>query len=164
MECSMNRSKNFFAAMGVVMTLALGFCACENNAQPNPSDSFVGKYDYVVAGQVDLYAGTLKFVSVPMDNQGELSIIPGDEANTVRVIVENDTTIGHVSGDYLFLDPTSSYEMYGQLGMNMTFTYSKATLRNDSLTFKTDVDIIATFKDYDLSGKGQVDVVAVRKR
>ena len=155
--------KDFLAGIAAMMSLVLVMSSCENNSQKNPGDSFVGKYNYVSSGQVDLYAGALKFSSLPMDNEGELSIVPADEPNTVHVIVENDTTIGHISGEYLFMDPIEATQTFGELEMTLSFTYTKATLRNDSLTFKTNVDVKAIFKDYDLSGKGEVDVIAMRQ-
>ena len=149
-----------FAVVAAVVALS----ACENKGpKTDPRDVFVANYAFTSTGEIDLYVGDLKIITAPLDQRGEFSIVLGNEANTVFVISGNDTALAYVSGNNLFMDPTTDRATYGEMEMELNFTYGKATLEEDVLILPSDVDVIATYRDYNLSGHGQVEVVATKK-
>lgn len=138
--------------------------ACERASQNDPRNAFVGDYSFTSNGSIDLfYADSLKFITVPMSEKGEMSIVLATEPNDVWIIAENDTSLGHISGNYLFIDSLDVVETFGKIDMNLSFKYGKATLSHDTLSFPTDVVITASYQDKNLSGVGKVDVVAIKK-
>ena len=129
----------------------------------NDIATFIGNYSFYSSGSVDLYADSTKIVSYPMNEEGEMSIAPATKPDEVMVIAGNDTSIGHVSDNYLLIEPTTAVEKFGEMDMNLSFTYGKATFTNRVLTFPTNVTITATYQDMTFSGYGQVDIVAIKK-
>ena len=155
--------KCFIRTCAILMAV-FTLCACEGPNSQDPREAFVGDYTFTSTGQVDLYAGSFKFASVPMDEKGELSIALATKTDEVWIIAENDTTPGHVSGNNLFMDPATVEETFGEIVMTLAFTYGKATLNHDTLSFPTNVVITATYQDKSLSPNGQVDIVAIKKQ
>ena len=158
--------KNYFSRTCTVLMTLLLLTACEKATEPQPKDpreAFIGNYSFYSSGSVDLYADTTKIGSYPMNEEGEMSIAPATEPNDVMVIAENDTSIGHIADGYLLIEPTTAVEKFGEMDMNLSFTYGKATLNNRVLTFPTNVTITATYQDMTFSGYGQVDIVAIKK-
>ena len=155
--------KSAFAILLAILT----FTACERSKEEEPStdprDVFVGDYSFESTGNIDLYAGAVKVVTVPMDQKGELAIAPGDEDDTVWVIASGDSVLAYVHDNQLFMDPTEEETSIGELAMELSFTYSKATLKDNKLSFSSDVEITASYKDYSLFGTGKVDIVATKK-
>ena len=156
----------------VAMVAAATLCGCEGgkNTEPqeeepkvDPREAFVGEYTFTSTGNIDLYAGTLKLFTIPMDNKGEMNITLSDSTNAVWVRAENDSTIAFVSGNNLFMEPTTDETTFGELVMQLAFTYGKGTLENDTLSMDTYVAIQASYRDRSLSGNGKVGIVAVRK-
>lgn len=158
------RHINFITRTLAVLMAVWMLSACEREKQTDPRDAFIGKYSFVTKGNIDLYAGSLKIATFPMNEKGELSIsAAASNPNDVVVVAENDTTIGHISGNYLFLDPTSAVETFGIIDMHLDFTYGKATLSNNTLSFVTEVAISASYNDMSLTGNGKVDIVATKE-
>jgi hypothetical protein len=143
-----------------VLTLS----ACERASQPKDArDAFVGDYTFTSTGSVDIFAGKLKVYTIPMSETGELSIAKDSVPNRVMMVAGNDTSYGRVSDNYLFLDSLKAVETYGEIEMNLSFTYGKATLSHDTLSLPSYVIISASYQSMTLSGSGQVDVMAVKK-
>ena len=169
----MKHMKKSWNRIGVIMAMmaAVTLCGCEGgkNTEPqeepkvDPREAFVGEYAFTSKGDIDLYAGVLKLLTIPMDQQGDMTITPGDSVNTVWVIAGEDSTKAYVSGENLFMDPTKEEMTYGEVVMELSFTYGKATLSNDTLSLATDVEISATFRERGLTGSGKVDIVAVKR-
>lgn len=156
----MNNLIKTCAIFMAVLTLS----ACERASQPKDArDAFVGDYTFTSTGSVDIFAGNLKMFTVPMHETGELSIAKDSVPNRVMMVAENDTSYGYVSNNYLFLDSLKAVETYGEIDMNLSFTYGKATLSHDTLSIPTNVVITASYQDKNLSGVGKVDVVAIQK-
>lgn len=156
----------YFTKACVVLSAVLTLVACEGSKQgpsSDPRDAFIGDYTFVSDGDIDLYAGALKLFTIPLDQSGEMSIAYGNESNTVWVIAEGDSTIAYVSGNQMFMDPTTDEATFGELVMHLSFTYGKATLDGKQLSWTFDVEIAAEYKTYSLSGSGQVDIVATKK-
>ena len=146
--------------MAVVMLLA----ACEGTTpQTDPREVFVGDYSFSSKGDIDLYAGKTKIFTVPLDKEGEMSITLSDQANAVWIVAEGDTAIAYVSGNQLFMDPTTEDIQYGDVNLHLKFTYGKATLEENQLTLPTDVEVSATYQSLSVSGSGKVDVSATKK-
>lgn len=157
--------KNDLTRTCAVLMMILLLTACERASQPqiDPREAFVGTYSFVSTGSVDIFADGKKLSTIPMNQQGELSIELAQELGEVMVIAENDTSIGHVSANYLYIDPITVQETFGQLDLTLSFTYGKATLSNKVLSFPTNVSISAVYQDKTLSGSGQVDITAIKK-
>ncbi len=153
----------FFAILLAILT----FAACDRSKEEEPStdprDIFVGDYSFVSTGSIDLYASGVKVYTVPMNEKGNLSIALGKEANTVWVIAAGDTTLAYVSNNQLLMEPIEDEATFGDLVMEMSFTYGKATLKDNQLSWTSDVDITASYKEHILSGIGTVDIVATKK-
>ena len=155
----MNNLIKTFAIFMAVLTLS----ACERASQPKDArDAFVGDYTFTSTGSVDIFAGKLKVFTIPMSETGELSIAKDSVPNRVMMIAGNDTSYGRVSDNYLFLDSLKAVETFGEIDMNLSFTYGKATLSYDTLSIPTNVVITASYQDKNLSGVGKVDVVAIK--
>lgn len=62
----------------------------------------------------------------------------------------------------------TSVLLLAALVMDLSFTYGKATLKEDTLSFVTNVDITATYSSdtldipLKLTGKGKTDIVAIK--
>ncbi len=167
----MNMFAKYLKRTSVLLLAALVMSACEGSKEGPKKDAreaFVGDYSFVSTGSIDLYAGALKVLAVPMNEEGFLSIALADEENAVWMIVEKDSSLGHVAGDGLFLEPTTARETFKKLVMDLSFTYGKATLQEDTLSFVTNVDITATYSSDtlgildNLAGKGQTTIVATK--
>ncbi len=152
----------FFALLLAILT----FAACDRSKEEpstDPRDIFVGDYSFESVGSIDLYAGLVKVVTVPMDQKGELSIVSGDKDDMVWIIASGDTALAYVSDNQLLMEPTEDEATFGDLVMEMSFTYGKATLKDNQLSWTSDVDITASYKEHILSGIGTVDIVATKK-
>lgn len=152
----------YFTRLCAVLLAVMLLSACER-AQKDTRTDFVGDYSFVSKGSIDLYAGSLKLITIPMDRSGEMTISPGDDPSHVWVVASGDSTLGHVSGKELFMDPTTDQSTYGNIVMDLSFKYGKATLKNDMLSWATDVEIMATYMSQTVSGVGTVDIVATKK-
>jgi len=152
----------YFTKVFAVVMAALMLTACEGNKK-DPREAFVGDYTFTSKGNIDLYAGTLKLFTIPMDNTGELSIVLGKEENNLWVVSDGDTIQAYASGNQLFMDPTSEQTTFKELVLDLSFTYGKATLVENQLSWTSDVAITATYKGRNLVGSGKVDIVATKK-
>ena len=149
-----------------ILLAILTFAACDRSKEEpstDPRDIFVGDYSFESVGSIDLYAGLVKVVTVPMDQKGELSIVPGDKDDMVWIIASGDTALAYVSDNQLLMEPTEDEATFGDLVMEMSFTYGKATLKDNQLSWTSDVDITASYKDHLFLGSGKVDIVATKK-
>ena len=157
-------TKNLAKVCAILMTV-LTFAACEGSKQEptDPRNAFVGNYSFVTTGNIDLYAGSKKIVTVPLDKKGDMSITLGEVSNTVWIISSGDSALAYVSDNQLFMDPSVDEMTFGELVMHLSFTYGKATLNNETLTWNSEVEITASYKDLTLTGSGQVEIVATKK-
>ena len=145
-----------------VLLAALMLSACENTMK-DYREPFLGDYTFVSKGSVDMYDGATKLISIPMNEMGTLSILPGDDLNHVWVVAEGDSTLARVSDNELFMDPTTDVSKFGEVVMELSFTYGTATLEGDRLSFVTDVTVKATYQSQSLYGTGEVEIVATKK-
>lgn len=155
--------KKYLTRAFVVLSAALTLVACEGT-KTDPRQAFVGDYNYVTTGDIDLYAGGVKIYTFPMDQEGEMSIALAEKENAVWVKVMGDSTIAYVSGKQLFMDPSYEEAVYNDLVMNVKFVFSKAELVENQLAFTADVEINATYREtINANGSGTVNIVATKK-
>ena len=62
--------------------------ACERPADNDPRKAFVGDYTFVSKGNIDLNAGGLKVITVPLDKEGEMSLSLADKDNELLMVAE----------------------------------------------------------------------------
>lgn len=151
----------YFTRTCAILLATLLMSACEGTKK-DVREPFIGEYTFVSTGDVDLYAGVLKITTIPMNEEGKLSIFAADEPNQVWMVAGEDTTLGHVKGNELYLDSLNAQSTYNNLVLNISFTYEKATLEGNQLSWVTNAKISATYNALYLSGIGKVNIVATK--
>ena len=148
----------------ILCLAALMIAACERAADNDPREVFVGDYTFVSKGNIDLYADSLKVITVPLDKKGEMSLSLADKDNELWMVAEGDSTIARLSDGRLFIDPATEQQTFKNLVLTLSYTYTPVTLENDQLSLTSDVEATATYKEtYTLSGRGQVNITATKK-
>ena len=156
------RMKNWKFICTIVMVAAV-LCGCERG-QVDPRVAFVGDYSYVSTGEVDLYLGGVPVgEQLPLDNEGEFTLVLGEASNEILMIEENDTTVAVVSNNTIYLEPLTQIESMGEVDMEITYDYGEATLINNQLDWQGEVSVKATYKGAVLSGSGPMEIVATKK-
>ena len=156
------RMKNWKFICTIVMVAAV-LCGCERG-QVDPRVAFVGDYSYVSTGEVDLYLGGVPVgEQLPLDNEGEFTLVLGEASNEILMIEENDTTVAVVSNNTIYLEPLTQIESMGEVDMEITYDYGEATLINNQLDWQGEVSVKATYKGAVLSGSGPIEIVATKK-
>ena len=148
-----------------MLLLAAILCGCKRGEQ-EPEDArtaFIGDYTFVSSGTIDLYMGSTKMITLPMDKEGELTIVAGESSNEVWVIAEGDSAQAYIAGDELVMKPMQQETTIAGMELDMAFTYGTAKLVENQLSMTAYVDITATYRSMQFSGNGQVDVVATKK-
>lgn len=154
--------KNWKFICTIVMVAAV-LCGCERG-QVDPRVAFVGDYSYVSTGEVDLYLGGVPVgEQLPLDNEGEFTLVLGEASNEILMIEENDTTVAVVSNNTIYLEPLTQIESMGEVDMEITYDYGEATLINNQLDWQGEVSVKATYKGAVLSGSGPMEIVATKK-
>ena len=138
-------------------------CGCEKNANNNARQAFIGDYTFVTNGSIDLYLESKKVITMPVHEKGEMTIAPAQKENAVWIIADNDSALAYISGNEMFMDPVKEKTTMSGIEMEMSFSYGKATLEGDKLSWTSDMDIKATYNSATLTGNGQVDIVATKK-
>lgn len=156
--------KNWKFICTIVMVAAV-LCGCERGCiDPDPRVAFVGDYSYVSTGEVDLYLGGVPVgEQLPLDNEGEFTMVLGEASNEILMIEENDTTVAVVSNNTIYLEPLTQIESMGEVDMEITYDYGEATLINNQLDWQGEVSVKATYKGAVLSGSGPMEIVATKK-
>lgn len=154
--------KNWKFICTIVMVAAV-LCGCERG-QVDPRVAFVGDYSYVSTGEVDLYLGGVPVgEQLPLDNEGEFTLVLGEASNEILMIDENDTTVAVVSNNTIYLEPMTQIESMGGVDMEVIYDYGEATLINNQIDWQVEVSIKATYKGAVLSGSGPIEIVATKK-
>lgn len=155
--------KNWKSLCGILLT-AVVLCGCEGGAEPkDPREAFVGDYTFVSTGSIDIYLGTVKMGSVPLDQDGNLSITLAEKSNAVWIVADNDSMQASVSGNELFMEPLKQQLTMGGMEMDLSFTYGKGTLEKNVLSIPADVQAVVSYQAMSLTGNGHVDVVATKQ-
>ena len=153
--------KNWKFICTIVMVAAV-LCGCERG-QVDPRVAFVGDYSYVSTGEIDIYMGAVPAGKLPLDNEGEFTMVLGEASNEILMIEENDTTVAVVSNNTIYLEPVTVIESMAGVDMEITYDYGEATLINNQLDWQVEVSIKATYQGAVLSGSGPIEIVATKK-
>ena len=157
--------KNIKIVCGMLLLAAI-LCGCKRDEQAPEEDAraaFIGDYTFVSTGEIDLYMGSTKVTTVPMDKEGELSIVAGEASNEVWVVSEGDSAQAYIAGDELLMKPMQQETTIAGMELDMAFTYGTAKMVENQLSMTAYVDITATYRAMQFSGNGQVDIVATKK-
>lgn len=149
--------KLFFAAMAVVM-----LAACGGTNEVDQRDAFVGAYAYTATGSVDFQAGGLQ-MTLPLNKTGNLTISKVGDGNKVVIEGYNNPINATVSGNQLILESNTWQSTSGGIEFDLTFTYGKATLSENQLTWDSDVYGTAKYSSITADGNGTVSVVAIKQ-
>lgn len=153
--------KNWKFICTIVMVAAV-LCGCERG-QVDPRVAFVGDYSYVLTGEIELYMGDVSAGKLPLDNEGEFTLVLGKASNEILMIDGNDTTVAVVSNNTIYLEPLTQIESMRGVDMEITYDYGEATLINNQLDWQGEVSVKATYQGFVLSGSGPIEIVATKK-
>lgn len=154
--------KNLFILFASLVAVFLSSC---NKPQPtvDPRDAFVGEYFFTSDGSVDMYAGAIKVGTVPLGNEGDMTLKLSADPGKIWVLSEGDSIAAYVAGNCLFMEPDSNQYTFQTLLITLAFSYGKATLENNVLNIPADVSVNMDYKGLELQGNGHIDVVATKK-
>jgi hypothetical protein len=153
--------KHWLSLCGLLL-IAIVLCSCERGTQ-NTREAFIGEYSFVSTGLIALYLpDSTKAFSIPVNENGELSIVAGTKENEVLIIAKEDTTYALISGYDMYMQPDTVEEIRGGVEMKIYSSYSRATLENNRMAWMSYADVSASFKSYSLFGKGEVEIVATK--
>ena len=155
--------KHWQSLCGLLLA-AIVLCSCERGTQnQNTRDAFIGEYSFTSTGQISLYKpDSTEAFSIPVKENGELSIVAGTKENEVLIIADKDTTYALISDYDMFMQPDTTVETMGSVEMTMFSRYSKATLENNRMAWMSYADVSASFKSHSLFGKAEVEIVATK--
>lgn len=149
--------KLFFAAMAVVM-----LAACGGKNEVDQRDAFVGVYAYTATGSVDFQAGFFQ-VNLPLNETGTFTIRKEGDGDKVVIEGYNNPINATVSGNQLILESNTWQSTSGGIVFDLTFTYGKATLSENQLTWDSDVYGTAKYSSITADGNGDLSVVAIKQ-
>lgn len=150
------------AKMFVALCAMSALVACGGSGQVDQRDQFVGAYSYKASGSLDFYAGDRKILSVPLNEEGTLTIAKSGDKDQVNIIGYNDTIRAKASGNTLILESNDYTQTKSGLTVQMHFTYGKATLTDNVLSWQSDVTGVGTYMGITANGNGSVSVVATK--
>lgn len=154
--------KNWKFICTIVMVAAV-LCGCERG-QVDPRVAFVGDYSYVSTGEIDIYMDrVVPAGKLPLDNEGEFTMVLGEASNEILMIEGNDTTVAVVSNNTIYLEPVTVIESMAGIDMEITYDYEEATLINNQIDWQVEVSVKATYLGVVLSGSGPIEIVATKK-
>ncbi|MBO4250543.1 MAG: hypothetical protein J5884_04725 [Paludibacteraceae bacterium] len=126
-------------------------------------DAYVGVYDFEAKGNLDFYYMGVSVMSMPLDETGTFTISKIGDKDKIAIVGYNDTIYATVSGKQLTLEATTYSFHDSGVDMEVTFTYDKAKLNKNQLTWETDVYATATYNGINAKGEGEVSMVATKK-
>ena len=150
----------------MVLAAVMGLVSCETaqEKEEKQKEAFIGAYTYETTGEVDLYALGKKFYTLPLNTTGSFDIVACEESNRVAIVKGNDSIYAVVSGNNLLLEVPSLNYTYNDFEVKLVFSGNKATRNADNtLQWKSDVIATATYSSYQLSGNGNIDLVATKQ-
>ena len=75
----------------------------------------------------------------------------------------NDPINATVSGNQLTLESNNYDTMYGEIALQLSFSYGKATLTDKRLTWNSDVSGQGKYGSYTATGTGTVTMTATKQ-
>ena len=155
-------SKTKFIQLSVAVAAFLGFAACNPTSTMDERDAFVGVYSYQSTGKIDFYAGSKVILSKSLNEEGTLTISKKGDKDQVNIIGYNDTIQATVSGNTLTLEANEFDVENSGMVLHLNFVYDKATLKDDVLTWQSDVTGSATYMGITANGNGSVTTTATK--
>ena len=158
--------RNWIKTGVMVLAAVMGLVSCETaqEKEEKQKEAFVGAYTYETTGEVDLYALGQKFYTLPLNTTGSFDIVACEESNRVAIVKGNDSIYAVVSGNNLLLEVPSLNYTYNDFEVKLVFSGNKATRNADNtLHWQSDVIATATYSSYQLSGNGNIDLVATKQ-
>ena len=144
--------------------IGFGLAACTSPvSEVEPRDAFVGAYSFQATGNVDLFAGGMKLISLPLDQNGNFKIDKYGDNSKVVITGYNDSIFAFVDGNELILESNTYKAAYGDFDIKLTFTYGKAVLDSTRLTWDTEVSGVGQYSSYTVTGNGTVTVSATKQ-
>lgn len=153
--------KKYFYNYCMILAVLFALTACEGNKEVDPRDIFVGTYSYEATGSVEFKASPLHW-NIPLDETGTFTITKEGNQDKVVITGWNDPINATVSGTQLILESNTYSTTYGDIALTFSFTYEKATLVDNSLTWKTDVSGVGQYSGFSIPGTGSVSMVATK--
>ena len=151
-----------FIQFCLAAVVLVAFAACEKKSEVDPRDAFVGAYTYVAKGSVDFIFGITNY-SAPLNNQGTFTISKSGDGNKVVIEGWNDPINATVSGNQLTLESNEYETTYGEIALQLSFSYGTATLADNILTWDTEVSGSGRYSGFAATGNGTVSMVATKK-
>ena len=151
-----------FIQFCLTAVVLVAFAACTSKQEVDPRDAFIGAYTYEAKGSVDFNFGITNY-SVPLNNQGTFTISKSGDGNKVVIEGWNDPINATVSGNQLTLESNEYETTYGEIALQLSFSYGKATLADNKLTWETEVNGSAQYSSFAANGTGIVSMVATKK-
>lgn len=145
-----------------LFAVLFAFSSCGSSSEVDVRDAFVGVYDYAATGSLNFDFGITKY-NVPLDEEGTFTISKEGEGNKVVIEGWNDPIHATISGDQLILESNNYETSYGEIALQLSFSYGKATLADNRLTWNTDVSGEARYGSFAATGSGTVVMVAAKK-
>lgn len=146
----------------IVLSAMVALVACGGPGEVDPRDQFVGGYNYESTGKAEIKVGPLTY-NIPLDGKGSFSVSKVGDKDKVMLVGYNDTINATVSGNQLILESNVVYTETSGVPVQLTFTYDRATLTDDQLTWNSAVKAYATYSGYAVYGDGTVSVVATNQ-
>lgn len=148
--------------------MAVVLCASCERKSPVDVDSrapFVGDYEFVSDGSIVFEDVPGPLNVIPIHETGVMTIALADKSNAVWVIADKDSSMAYIRDSQLFMEPSTDRMTFDKVGLEMVidYTYSGAALKDNKLTIITYADVIASYQDKSLTGKGEVEVVATKQ-
>jgi hypothetical protein len=140
----------------------VAFAACEHQQEVDPRDAFVGTYSYDAKGSVNFDFGITTY-SVPLNKQGTFTISKVGDGNKVVIEGWNDPINATVSGNQLTLESNTYDTMYGEIALQLSFSYGTAILVDNRLSWNTDVSGEGRYGSYTAIGTGTVSMNATKQ-
>ena len=159
-------ANKYFAKFCAVLMAVMVFVSCERKSavDDDPRTPFVGDYTFVSEGSIVFDGIPAPLNVLPINEEGEMSISLADKDNAVWVIADKDSSLAYIRENQLFMEPSTDRMTVGEAEMVLDYTYSGAALKDNQLTIITYADVTASYKDKVITGKGEVEVVATKKK
>ncbi len=166
----------YFAKFCAVLMAVMVCVSCErkSSVEDDPRTPFVGDYTFVSDGSIEfnlpiplpqILPDFPQSKTLPIHETGELSIALADKDNVIWVIADKDTSLAYVSGNKFFMKPSTQKKAFGGVvEMVLDYTYSGAELKDNKFTLTSYVDVTAAYQEIKITGKGEVEVVATKKK
>lgn len=152
--------KGVYLLAVAAISLVLSSCGGQNN--PDPRDAFVGTYSYEASGNID-FDFSITTYHIPLNDKGKITISKVGDENKVLIEGWNNPINATIAGNQLILESNEYTTNYGDIALQLSFTYHKATLVENKLTWDTDVRGEGRYSSFSAIGAGTISVVATKE-